>query len=182
MTSPTITTRGRRSQLTDVIAGWKPGLDSGFALRTGHSSPATGYEGMADWSASVNIDRIGPGTVMWIVFYEGTGLPFFAGFLIATSHPKQGTGAFATEWFVPGYMCTIRGLWVPGDRIRDRGWPEGRVPWGSDRVRPFPDGQRLNRPSVAVLLTTLPPSGKRTLTDNHLKITGSRPWWHWASP
>lgn len=178
--SSTLTSATSRSpitstQLTDIVLGSNPNIDSRWSQRVGRQADIwdVDFDPDGDWSIACHFDEVEPGTVGWIARQGDGGNPPLGGFLVCVGVPyldkRDG------EWYVKGRLHG--GLCVPGDQIAAAGWPDRRSPWGSRACRQFRNAEEIKQNEVQAILKAVPHSVLRTIALEHLEVTGHYPWW-----
>jgi hypothetical protein len=175
---------GRTGQLTDIVLGSNPYPGSRFAQRTGRQADIAevDFYRHGDWSIACNQHRVGAGTVGWIARQGDGRNPPLGGFVVCTGSARSQEeidldGHPIVEWYVPGHLHG--GLWIRGEDIAGRGWPDRRSPWGRNARRQFRNGEAIKPPELLALIDAVPVSTLRTVALEHRQVTGRFPWW-WA--
>ena len=146
--------RALRTQLDHVLLGSTPGERSRWAQATGRTYDIRVDEyGRQDYSVSVNIDRIGPGTIGWICHRDG-GLGALAGVIVFDStdvedEPDSGVSyKSGLIWPLP------REYWIDGGRLLARGWDGAPFKIGPSQ---FQNGSAAKPDNVKIIYKELAP-------------------------
>lgn len=135
-----------RSRLDHLLLGSAPGSNGSWAQRNGRTYDVrTDDFGDSDYSVSVNIDRVGPGTVGWIVHFDGS-FGKIAGVIVFYGQGDDQPG----DRYEQGRLWPLPSeYWIDGARLQLLGW-EG-APF-HDGPRRFRNGQTVKPGNVALLL------------------------------
>lgn len=149
-----MTTRGARTQLEHVLLGSTPGPRSRWAQATGRTYDIRVDEyGRQDYAVSVNIDRIGAGTVGWICHRDG-GLGALAGLIIFSGEEAEEEPASGVT-YKPGIIWPLpREYWIDGGRLRARRWRGAPFKEAPNR---FQNGQEAKPDNVKLIYKELAP-------------------------
>jgi hypothetical protein len=158
-----LATKGSRSRLDHVMLGSAPGPSSRWAQATGRTYDIrVDTYGQAGYSVSVNIDRIGKGTIGWICHRDGSfgaiaGIIIFSGI---SGQPDPNTDLHYEKgllWPLP------REYWIDGARLQLRGWQGSPFKPAPNQ---FQNGQEIRRENVVLLYNQLAGAVKDWLTSH----------------
>lgn len=143
------------AQLTDILLGSSKSATTGWAATTGRSYDVLMADyGPAEWSIGCNANRIGEGTIGWIVRSDGHW-GHVAGILAVEDRYDEVEEENGLVMYVPGTLFPLpREWWIDGARLHLDGWL-ARAPFGrsasGNRLARFRGGESLDQDLVALI-------------------------------